>query len=326
MKIWYLWEGDLNGDVPGTYEMKRLLEEGRKRGHDARVFAPGQFKILVGGCKDQNVFIDSVGQERPDVVMSRMGAASTYLSLSILRHLRRHGVTVVNYARAIERSADKMVTMQELAERGIPIPKTMFARCPVDSQLITQQIGYPVIVKTLKGTQGGGVFLSETPESLRDLSEILVHQGFDNAPVLFQEFIETSRGRDIRAFCVGGKVLAAMQRKATDGSFKSNITRGGVGEPVEITPDISKIALDTCRALELEIAGIDLLYTDDGFRICEANSAPDFKGLETFCKVDVAVAIYDYIESCLARERSPTKGNIVQTLFKKWVVGSRHAA
>lgn len=326
MKIWYIWEGDINSEIPGTYEIRRLLEVGLSRGHDVQILSPGQFKILVGGSVDQNVFIDGKGQERPDLIMSRMGAASTYLSISIIRHMWQHGVVVVNDADAIERAIDKMFTMHVLADKGIPIPKTMFARCPVDSNVVTQQIGYPVIVKTLKGTQGGGVFLCETPDSLRDLSEILVHQGADVSPVLFQEFIATSRGRDIRVFCVGGKVLACMERKSTDGSFKSNITRGGVGQPVEITPEISKIALDTCNALGLEIAGIDLLYTEDGYRVCEANSAPDFRGLEKFCQVDVPKSIYEYIEARYAKEKMPQKGNVVQAFFKKWVGGLKHVA
>lgn len=324
MKIWYIWEGDINGEVPGTYEIKRLQEAGRLRGHEVEILSPGQFKILVGAGTDQNVFIDGKGAERPDVIMSRMGAASTYLSISIIRHMKRNGVLVVNTAHAIERAIDKLYTMQVLAEKGISIPKTMFAKCPIDAEVVAKQIGYPVIVKTLRGTQGGGVFLCETQDSLRDLSEILVHQGSDDSPVLFQEFIATSRGRDVRAFCVGGKVLACMERKSTDGSFKSNITRGGVGQPVEITPELSKIALETCDALGLEVAGIDLLFTNGGYTVCEANSAPDFKGLETFCKVDVPKAIYDYIEAKAAKEKAP-KGNVVQALFGRWIKG-RNAA
>lgn len=324
MKIWYIWEGDINGDVPGTYEIKRLQEAGRTRGHEVEILSSAQFKILIGGCDVQNVFIDGKGTERPDVIMSRMGAASTYLSISVVRHMLFNNVLVINSAEAIEQAIDKLFTMQVLAQKNIPIPKTMFAKCPIDAEVITRQIGYPVIVKTLKGTQGGGVFLCETPDSLRDLSEILVHQGANDTPVLFQEFIATSRGRDVRAFCVGGKVLACMERKSTDGSFKSNITRGGVGEPVPITPEIEKIAIDTCKALGLEIAGIDLLFTDDGYKVCEANSAPDFKGLETFCKVDVPKAIYDYIEAKAAKEKSQ-KGNVVQALFGRWIKG-RNAA
>ena len=184
MKIWYLWEGQLDGDVPGSYEMRRLLEVGKQLGHEVRCFDPKQIKILCGDSEEHvNIFVDGLGREKPDVVMARMGSATTYLCHAVLRHLLRNNVTVINHSQAVENAADKLRCMQILADKNIPIPRTMFARCPVDSELITQKIGYPVIVKTLKGTQGGGVFLAETADKLRDLSEILVHQGYDDAPV-----------------------------------------------------------------------------------------------------------------------------------------------
>ncbi len=324
MKIWYLWEGQLDGEVPGSYEMRRLLEVGQARGHEVRVFDPLQVKLLCGENENHvNVFVDGLGREKPDVVMARMGSATTYLCHAVLRHMLRNGVTVINHSSAVENAADKLRCMQILADKNVPIPRTMFARCPVDSEFITQKIGYPVIVKTLKGTQGGGVYLCETPDKLRDLSEILVHGGIDNTPVLFQEFVAGSSGRDVRAFVVGGKVLACMERKSTDGSFKSNITRGGVGQPVAITPAIEKIAIDTAEALDLEVAGIDLLYADNGFKICEANSAPDFRGLEKFCNVSVPEAIYDYME---AKHRKSLRDNAKKGGFLQRIMGMAKAA
>lgn len=325
MKIWYFWEGNLTSDEPEAYETRRLLEVGRARGHDVQVYSPNQFKFLIGCDGTQNIFVDGNPTPYPDIVVPRLGSASSYLCFSILRHLERNNVIVVSPSAAIDLASDKLQTMQILAQKKIPIPKTMFARCPVDSSIITSQIGYPVVVKTLRGTQGGGVYLSETTESLRNLSELLASQGFDTSPVLFQEFIKTSHGRDIRAFCVGGKVVACMQRKSTDGSFKSNITRGGVGEPVEITPEMEKISLDTSNALGLEIAGIDLLYTEDGFKVCEANSSPGFKGLEKFCKVDAADAIYNYLETRYTKEKKQ-EGNVVQAFFGKLFKGRNNAA
>jgi gamma-F420-2:alpha-L-glutamate ligase len=323
MKIWFLWEGQLESEVPGSYEMRRLLEVGKVRGHDVRVFDPRQVKILCGDTDHVNIFVDGLGREKPDIVMARMGSATTYLCHAVLRHMSRNNVMVINHSSAVENAADKLRCMQILANKNVPIPRTMFARCPVDSELITQKIGYPVIVKTLKGTQGGGIFLAETADKLRDLSEILVHQGIDDAPVLFQEFISSSSGRDIRAFVVGKKVLACMERKSTDGSFKSNITRGGVGQPVETTPQIEKIAVDTAEALGLEVAGIDLLYADDGFKICEANSAPDFRGLEKFCNVSVPEAIYDFMEE---KHRKHLRENSRKSGFLQRIINMGKAA
>lgn len=296
MKIWFLWDGALDADTPGSYELRRFMEVGQSLGHEIKLYDPRQFKILCGDSSYVNIFIDGLGRERPDAVMGRMGSATTYLCHAILRHMQSQGIVVINESSAISASADKLQCMQILSQNNIPIPSTMFARCPVDSEVVTRQIGYPVIVKTLKGTQGGGVYLCETPDKLRDLSEILVHQGLDDSPVLFQQYIESSHGTDLRVFVVDGKVLACMKRAATDGSFKSNITRGGVGEPYPINEKIEKVAVATTKLLGLEIAGIDLLFSGNEYVVCEANSAPDFKGLETYCHVSVPEAVFEYIE------------------------------
>ncbi len=266
MKIWFLWDRERDGPESESYECQRFVEVGRARGHDVRIYDPVQFKIMCGGGAAGTIFIDGKPEAKPDAIMTRLIATQTYLSLAILRHMARNGVTVINRAKSIDQSFDKLRCMQILSEKNVPVPKTMFSKCPVNADLIKEQIGFPVVVKTLNGAQGGGVYLSENPDNLRDITGLLVHQGMDKSPVLFQEFIEFSRGRDIRAFVVGKKVLACMERKATDGSFKSNITRGGVGTPVAVTPEIEKIAVSTSEALDLEIAGIDLLYTKDGFQ------------------------------------------------------------
>ncbi|MCB1551141.1 MAG: RimK family alpha-L-glutamate ligase [Alphaproteobacteria bacterium] len=328
MKIWYIWSRETSGNESESYECSRLIEEGRKRGHQVSIYSPTQFKFMVGGEKSQSIFVDSDLQDLPDAVVSRMGSDTTYLGAAVLRYMQRNGVSVVNSPRSIERASDKLLTMQKLADKNIPIPKTIFSKCPVDSVLVAQQIGFPVVVKTLKGTVGVGVYLSENEDSLRDLTELLVHQGADKSPVIFQEFIETSRGRDVRVFCVGGKILACMERKSTDGGFKSNIGRGGVGKPVELTQEAKKIALDACNILELEIAGVDMLYGKDGFKICEVNSAPDFNGLETYCEVNAAEAIYEYIETRVEKDRKikkAQKGGVANGFFDRWIKG-RHAA
>lgn len=328
MKIWYLWNREAGGPENESYECSRLIEEGRERGHSVSFYSPTQFKFMVGDHSLQEIFIDGERHELPDAIVCRMGSDTTYLATAVLRFLQKSGVTVINSPRSIERSMDKLLTMQKLAGHDIAIPKTIFSKCPVDSNLVAQQIGFPVVVKTLKGTVGAGVYLSETPESLRDLTELLVNQGVDLSPVLFQEFIATSRGRDVRVFVVGGEVLACMERKSTDGGFKSNIGRGGVGNPIALTEDMKKISLESCDILGLEIAGVDLLFTEDGFKVCEVNSAPHFKGLETYCNVNAAEAIYSYIEKRVSQERrarNVQKGNVIQGFFGKWFKGS-HAA
>ena len=186
--------------------------------------------------------------------------------------------------------------------------------------MIEKELGFPVVVKTLKGTQGSGVYLSETPENLRDLAGLLTNDGDESLPVVFQEFIKISAGRDLRVFVVGKKCVACMERSATDGSFKANISRGGVGKSLPITPEMERLALQVCDVLNLEIAGVDLLYANEGFLICEANSAPDFKGLEKFCNVNIPSVIYDHAEK-LFKSAKPVTNNV--SSFKKWAITAK---
>lgn len=316
MKVWFLFEGPYDGDKPGQYEIRRFLEEGAKRGYDVKVFGPSQFDLKCPMVGSNTVWVDSQPQQLPDVVIPRMGVGTTYLGLAVLRHLRRAGVTVLNRASAVAAVADKLHTFQVLSIENMPLPKTIFGKAPVDVDLLERELNFPVVVKTLKGTQGSGVYLSETPENLRDLTGLLTNDGDESLPVVFQEFIKVSAGRDLRVFVVGKKCVACMERSATDGSFKANISRGGVGRNVPITPEMEKIATDVCRVLDLEIAGVDLLYADKGYLICEANSAPDFKGMEKFCGVDIPSLIYNHAESLLQSKSSP-KNNV--TTLQRWL-------
>jgi len=321
MKIWLLFEGPYDGDRPGQYEIRRFLEEGAKRGYDVKVFGPSQFDLKCPMSGANTVWVDSQPQELPDIVIPRMGVGTTYLGLAVLRHLRRAGVSVLNRAAAVAAVADKLHTFQVLSLEDMPLPKTIFGKCPIDVDLIERELGFPVVVKTLKGTQGSGVYLSESPENLRDLTGLLTDEGAESLPVVFQEFVKASAGRDLRVFVVGKKCVACMERSATDGSFKANISRGGVGKNVRITPEMEKLALDVCRVLDLEIAGVDLLYNDNGYLICEANSAPDFKGLEKFCDVDIPAIIYDHAANLMKLSRKDVPSNITQ--FDKWRIAAR---
>ena len=115
-----------------------------------------------------------------------------------------------------------------------------------------------------------------------------------NINILIQEYIHERAGEDLRVIVIGGKVMGAMLRKSTDGSFKANITRGGTGKNFEMNEEIYYLATETAKALNLDIAGVDLLFHSDGYKICEANSAPGFEGFEKYCKVNLAKEIVQY--------------------------------
>jgi gamma-F420-2:alpha-L-glutamate ligase len=171
----------------------------------------------------------------------------------------------------------------------------MLAKFPVDSTRVDKMMGFPVIVKTLSGTQGSGVFLSENKTKFEDLMQ-LIQAAKSTTNIILQEYIKTSRGRDLRAFVIGGRVVACMERQAHDSSFKANFSRGGQVKAHPITPEIEWLARESSRILELDIAGIDLLFDEGHLKICEANSSPAFEGIEKCCDISIPDEIYNYVK------------------------------
>ena len=295
MKGWILYKDSAAGLRPEAYEMHRFIEAAKERNIEIRVVKPEQFDLIVTRDDRKSILLDGEVVPLPDFLIPRMGAGTTYFALAVIRHMERLGVHVFNSSQSIETVKDKLFSQQILAERNVPFPKTMLAKYPVDVNLVEQHFGFPLIVKTLSGSQGSGVFLSETPSNFRDLME-LIHTTSPNANIILQEFIEDSRGKDLRVLIIGGRAVACMERVSTDESFKANFSRGGEVRKFEMTPEIEWLATDTAQIFGLDIAGIDLLFDGDHFKVCEANSSPGFEGIEKCCEADIAGLIYDFIK------------------------------
>ncbi len=290
MRGWIIY----NKSPETSYGVSRLLEEAEEQGVDVSTYSPDQFEIIVTKDGKKSILLEGEYPKLPDFVLPRTGASTSYYALALLRHFQRLNITVINTALAIDNVKDKLYTQQILAMHNLPVPRTMLVKFPVDADLVEKQIGFPAVVKTLSGSKGVGVFLCETRSKFIDLMELLVAVNRTDS-IILQEFISDSHGRDLRAFVVGGRVVACMQRKATDGNFKANISRGGVGEPFQVTPAIEWLATETARVLSLDIAGIDLLFDGDYFKVCEANSSPGFEGIEKSSDVNIASEIYQYL-------------------------------
>lgn len=303
MRVWILFHRDLDPALPEVPEILRFQETAARMGVDLEVLRPQDFELIVGTHRGWDVHHPGRQLAKPDYVLARTGAESSYFTLAALRHFAHCGATLVNDADAIENVADKMRTMQILAAAGVPIPRTILAKFPVDVDVVERELSFPVIVKTLRGTRGGGVVLCENRTQFGDLADLLV-DARPGADFLFQRYIRASHGRDVRLLVVGGRVVAAMERRARDGGFKSNVSLGGEAFPFAASPEMKSLAVRTASALGLDIAGVDLLFDDDGYRVCEANSAPGFQGLEKACNVDVPQVIFQWLRR---RRTSPER-------------------
>ncbi len=297
---WLLYKD--SGDLvrKEVYEIKRFIDAAADHDIELLILSPEQIDIIVTREDRKSILVDGVPTALPDFILPRMGANTTYFALAVIRHLERLGVYSVNSSQGIDTVKDKLFTLQILAESNFPIPKTILLKFPAGPDIVEKHLKFPVIVKTLSGSQGSGVFLSTEKNSFDDLLH-LIHATNKTANIILQEFIETSKGRDLRVLTIGGRVLAAMERVARNGSFKANYSIGGEVITYEITPEIEWLVLEVSRILNLDVAGIDLLFDRQGFKICEVNSSPGFEGMEKCNDINVADEIFRFVKMKLGQ-------------------------
>jgi len=294
IKGWILYKRS----VEDSFETQRLLNSFKELDVDIEVVNPNDVDIFVNKANRQSILVNGETTKLPDFVLPRTGSGTTYFITAVIRHLERLGVTMINGSESINAVKDKLYTQQILAQSNLNTPKTMLLRHPIDLDFVEKNLGFPVIIKTLSGSFGAGVFLAESKKHFSQLVKmaeaIKTHHN-----IIVQEFIQDSFGKDLRVFVVNGKVVGCMMRQATDNDFRANISRGGEGIPYAVDEDIEWLASESAKLLDLDIAGVDLLFNNGSYTICEVNSAPGFEGMEAFTKVDVAKEIVDFtIKKC----------------------------
>jgi ribosomal protein S6--L-glutamate ligase len=277
---------------PKSYSTMRLKEAALQRGHNVKVLNTLKFAIdLQRGSPD--LYYRQKSLSSYDAVLPRIGASITYYGTAVVRQFQEMDVFCANTAHGINNSRDKLRSLQILSRHHIGIPRTTFVRDKKDVLAAIERVGgAPVVIKLIEGTQGIGVLLAETVNAAESIIELLQSQ---KQNVLIQKFVAESKGRDIRAFVVGDRVVAAMRRVAQGQEFRSNVHRGGVAEAVDLPEEYVKTAVRAAQILGLQIAGVDMLEGKNGPQIMEVNSSPGLEGIETCTGLDVAGAVIEYI-------------------------------
>ena len=279
---------------PRLYSTRRIKEACVQRGHTAKVLSPLAFSV-DSESSTPDLYFRNKALSTYDAVIPRIGASITLYGTAVVRQFEQMGVYCVNSSQAISVSRDKLRSIQILSRHRIGIPKTAFVHRLDDVvPTIERMGGPPVVIKLLEGTQGVGVILADTTNVAKSIIEVL--QGAANQNVLIQEFVKESRGRDVRAFVVGNRVVAAMRRVAQGDEFRSNVHRGGRAETIELDPEYERTALHAAQIMGLRVAGVDMLEGKDGPSIMEVNSSPGLEGIETATGLDIAGAIVELIE------------------------------
>ena len=306
MHCWLLFHRELRRDVPEAVEVMRFQQAAADAGIKLDVLQPRNFDLIVDSAEGWSAIYAGRPLPKPDLIIPRTGSETSYFTLAVLRHFERQGVAMVNSSTSIEAVADKLQTLQILSGAGLPIPKTILGKFPVDVQVVERELGFPVVVKTLRGTRGNGVLLCADREQFNDLANLL-DGAQSGADFIFQQYVKASHGRDVRVLVVNGRAIAAMERRSSDGSFKSNISLGGIGTAIEPPPEMADLAVRVANVLGLDVAGVDVLFDENGYRICEANSSPGFQGLEKACSISVPDEIFAAMRARLGLPTEPRR-------------------
>ena len=290
---------------PKLYSTRRLVEAAKENGHEVRILDVLRCYMNITSARP-SIHYKGEKLEEFDAVIPRIGASVTFYGAAVLRQFEMMGVYPLNESVAITRSRDKLRALQLLSRKGVGLPVTGFANKPDDiDDLIKLVGGAPLVIKLLQGTQGIGVVLTETNKAAESVIESFLGL---KASALVQEFISESRGSDIRCFVIGEKVVAAMQRQAEEGEFRSNIHRGGSAKLIKITSLERETAVSAARTMGLNVSGVDILRSNHGPVVMEVNSSPGLEGIERATGKDISGMIIKFIEENAKEGRTRTRG------------------
>lgn len=279
---------------PDLYSHQQLLTAGREAGHDIEFVNLLSCYMNVATSSPRVYYRGGEPLPAYDAIIPRIGASNTFYGTAVLRHLETMGFYTLNESIAISRARDKFRSLQILARKGVPMPLTCFAQSPDDTEDLIKLVGgAPLVIKLLEGTQGIGVVLADSHQSAVSIINAFKKMKVN---ILVQEFIEESRGTDIRCLVIGDKVVGAIRREARPGEFRANVHQGGMAYKTKLSPQERTIAVAAARAMGLKVAGVDLVRSNHGPLVLEINSSPGLEGIEKATQINIAAKIIQYIE------------------------------
>ncbi len=277
------------------YSNRRLARAAGERGLALRFLHPYQAHCQLG--EGHPTLVSDPPLSPRAVVLPRLGATISDYSLALVEQMELAGLRVVNRARAIALARHKFLSLQALTRAGLPVPPSRLVSRGGDLAAAVEALGgYPLVAKLPSGRQGRGVMLLQGPEQLELACRLILRQ---RRGIILQGYIPAQGRRDLRVLVVGGRVMGVVEYRPRGGEFRSNFHLGGRGRLLPGAEQPARLAREACRALGLEIAGVDIIL--DGRErafIIEANYSPGFQGLEQATGADVAGAM---VELCRRR-------------------------
>jgi ribosomal protein S6--L-glutamate ligase len=279
---------------PELYSNKRIMEAGEMRGHQMEFLNIKECYMKLDADTPEIHYRGGRILDKFDAIIPRIRPSITFYGCALTRQFEALKVYCLNSASAITQSRDKLYSLQLLLNHGVDIPTTGFANSPLDTDDLIKMVGgSPLIVKLLEGTQGKGVVLAETKKAAESVINAFKSL---NANILVQEFIKEANGKDLRLFVIDGKVVAAIQREAVAGEFRANIHLGGTASIIKPTSEEKRIAIKAAKAMDLKVAGVDIIRSSKGPLLLEVNSSPGLEGIEGATNKDIAGEMIKAIE------------------------------
>lgn len=272
-------------------------------GHSARIFRNANFQFSFDPHQP-NLFYKNQKFSPPDVMIIRASVLDNVdLEVSCVKQLQLMGVPVVNHYLPIVRAKNKVRTMQIMKHEGIPIPRTVVIHNVEYLDEAVRKLGsFPLILKTPHGSLGLGVSIIESRRSMRSMID-LISGNLKESLIIIQEYVKEAKGKDIRVFVVGGKIIAAMERQAKKGEFRANFHQGGSVGIVDLSKEEQEMALKATKAIGLHVAGVDIIRTTEGPKILEVNSNPGLEGIIQATGVNVAYHIVKFAEKLVKQKK-----------------------
>jgi len=274
------------------YSTQSLLKAGTAHNHVMEVLDPMHCNLVIENGVSKVYFHNELVDDL-DAIIPRIGASNTYYGATLVRHFCNMGVFSIVSAASILQSRDKWTCSQLLAKAKVPIPKTLLGMSGNAENILDHFTCYPIIIKILEGTHGNGVIIASDYLNALSTIETLKTTG---VKFLVQEYIEESKGCDLRMIVVDGKVVAAMKRESKEGDFRSNLHRGGTSNIIKLSLEEEQIAIKAAHAMKLGVCGVDILQSNRGPLVLEINSSPGLEGIETTTQKNISKCIISYIE------------------------------
>jgi RimK family alpha-L-glutamate ligase len=273
---------------PSDPEVQLLSNEFKKKSYEIQYFVPSSIKVKIGNSFFGDIFKEL---EPYGALVRGFGAAVTqkiFFRLDLLSAMEEYGLKLINSRQSLEIASDKFLTSLILEKHNLPTPKTVVCENPEDAIFAFEELGSDVVIKPLYGSRGVGI----TRVQDKGFAENVIYTlGQLNEIFYLQEFVEHNN-RDIRILVIGSKAIAGMYRVSN--TWKTNIHAGATMKPIELTKELKNLAIKAAEVTRTEIAGVDIVETNNGLSILEVNSVPGFTALQNVTEINLAEEMVNY--------------------------------